>query len=822
MLLLLIFSKRLSWTSNIEEIGQSDGCAIEELVLDGNDLSDAGTVPLASLLRLSSKLLVLRLRNIGITDGGFSQIISAMVSNKSLALLDLRGNGLCTLENSKIAVDGLRRFNRVVQVLLELCHAQVLLAPQDWKVENGSSGLNHLPRCDKAMQGAQEFLPYCYEAKEPGRREENSDSAYAAALQDRLNKVRAEVELQAKVAQSLKRDLDEVESQAKQKHEELRELRHDWAKEQISREALLRETGETERSLAVRERRCAEMLAKHVAAELPGSRTVTGSDRNNDIAPVDVAEKRPKLPKRHGKNPGSTKALNQKISAYAKEGLWEEAINQLFSNKTVDVVSFNATIKACGKGTHWQLSTCLLKQMVVQEVSPDIISYNTTISACEKESQWHLALHFFEEMCSVRLTPDVITFSTVLRVCEWNRALFLLQQMLEESVQPNQLILGTAVHVCEKGSQWQEALNSLERLQEDSEAKLSAATFSAGMKAAKRGRQWQWAMHLLQMIPSQMEPRQVSSGFETVLDLCARAEQWSMVLEVFSSMSAINLRPSGEHLYSITRSCEKTGRWQLALHLLDKVWTAAQAETVDRLREAHHQSAIRRLAFFTLQCCESLGQDELVRQLKKRMKKAKIHPEKIQQAGSARSTSGSTARSTARSLDGPTAGSIGSIDGSPKSTPKLLTLASASDVSDVSQEVRQWLQDSVAVELSQRRHRFHCSIQGPVGPVGPSASKGASKGATGSASASEVLALLQRWGLWATQPGPGWRLELEVTRRDLALLRDLKRWRCVPGFGGPQVGSARKARTGAEKSETSRRLASLEEKRVELSAGLQE
>lgn len=131
------------------------------------------------------------------------------------------------------------------------------------------------------MQGAQEFLPYCYEAKE-GRREENSDSAYAAALQDRLNKVRAEVELQAKVAQSLKRELDEVESQAKQKHEELRELRHDWAKEQISREALLRETGETERSLALKERRCAETLAKHVAAELPGGarKARTGAEKS--------------------------------------------------------------------------------------------------------------------------------------------------------------------------------------------------------------------------------------------------------------------------------------------------------------------------------------------------------------------------------------------------------------------------------------------------------------------------------------------------------------------------------------------------------------
>ena len=84
-----------------------EGHTVEELVLDGggllggcmergNDLGDGGTVPLASLLRLSSKLRaggpgavfarafeVLRLRNIGISDGGLSQIISTLVSNKS-------------------------------------------------------------------------------------------------------------------------------------------------------------------------------------------------------------------------------------------------------------------------------------------------------------------------------------------------------------------------------------------------------------------------------------------------------------------------------------------------------------------------------------------------------------------------------------------------------------------------------------------------------------------------------------------------------------------------------------------------------------------
>eukprot|EP00931_Biecheleriopsis_adriatica_P093332 TRINITY_DN67075_c0_g1_i1.p2 TRINITY_DN67075_c0_g1~~TRINITY_DN67075_c0_g1_i1.p2 ORF type:complete len:315 (+),score=87.37 TRINITY_DN67075_c0_g1_i1:49-945(+) len=98
---------------------RGEGIAVEELVLDGNDLGDSSTVALASLLRLTSCLSVLRLRNIGVTDGGLSQILSGLVSNKSVALLDLRGNGLCTLEISKAATDGFRRFNKTAQILLE-------------------------------------------------------------------------------------------------------------------------------------------------------------------------------------------------------------------------------------------------------------------------------------------------------------------------------------------------------------------------------------------------------------------------------------------------------------------------------------------------------------------------------------------------------------------------------------------------------------------------------------------------------------------------------------------------------------------------------
>jgi len=97
---------------------RGDGEKIQELILDGNALEDIGMTPIASLLRLSKELQVLRLRNVGITERGISQVLSSLVGNKKIQLVDLRGNGLASTEVTKAAVDGVRRFNNFTQILL--------------------------------------------------------------------------------------------------------------------------------------------------------------------------------------------------------------------------------------------------------------------------------------------------------------------------------------------------------------------------------------------------------------------------------------------------------------------------------------------------------------------------------------------------------------------------------------------------------------------------------------------------------------------------------------------------------------------------------
>eukprot|EP00927_Polykrikos_kofoidii_P056784 TRINITY_DN50868_c0_g1_i1.p1 TRINITY_DN50868_c0_g1~~TRINITY_DN50868_c0_g1_i1.p1 ORF type:complete len:339 (+),score=70.34 TRINITY_DN50868_c0_g1_i1:75-1091(+) len=97
---------------------RGDGRRITHLVLDGNDLGDRAMGSMASFLRLSSHLEVLSMRNVGITEQGVSEIVSGLFRNKTLALLDLRDNGLSAPAVGQEVVTGVRRLNSSVAEIL--------------------------------------------------------------------------------------------------------------------------------------------------------------------------------------------------------------------------------------------------------------------------------------------------------------------------------------------------------------------------------------------------------------------------------------------------------------------------------------------------------------------------------------------------------------------------------------------------------------------------------------------------------------------------------------------------------------------------------
>ena len=60
-------------------------------------------------------------------------------------------------------------------------------------------------------------------------------------------------------------------------------------------------------------------------------------------------------------------------------------------------------------------SGTVLAEMRARGIEPNVISYNAAISACEKGSQWERALELLGEMRTRGVEPNVINYNTALR-----------------------------------------------------------------------------------------------------------------------------------------------------------------------------------------------------------------------------------------------------------------------------------------------------------------------------------------------------------------------------------------------------------------------
>jgi len=102
----------------LELENRAEGAKVSWLTLDGNELTDSGMGVLTSYLRLTKNLEGLRVRNVGITEQGVSELVAGLVTNRSLRLLDVRANGLANVDAAQSAIKGVQRFNSTCQILL--------------------------------------------------------------------------------------------------------------------------------------------------------------------------------------------------------------------------------------------------------------------------------------------------------------------------------------------------------------------------------------------------------------------------------------------------------------------------------------------------------------------------------------------------------------------------------------------------------------------------------------------------------------------------------------------------------------------------------
>ena len=142
--------------------------------------------------------------------------------------------------------------------------------------------------------------------------------------------------------------------------------------------------------------------------------------------------------------------------------------------------------------------------------------FNASISACEKGGEWQMALYLLSQMPEAGVVPDQISFHAGISACEkggeWQMALQLLSQMPAASVVPDQLSFNAGICACKKGGEWQMALHLLSHMPAAG-VEPSEISFSACIKSCGTARIWELALYLFASIrENQLQPGVASYG----------------------------------------------------------------------------------------------------------------------------------------------------------------------------------------------------------------------------------------------------------------------------------------------------------------------
>ena len=198
---------------------------------------------------------------------------------------------------------------------------------------------------------------------------------------------------------------------------------------------------------------------------------------------------------------------NSAMNACLRGTQWQIALdifNTMFESETFTETSFNAAISACAQGSNWQVAMNLLHLLYIRGVVPSVVSYSAAITSC---GEWGRALELMEEMRRNEVLPNVVTYNSIINVCEkglqWQLALQIFSEVKEknEKISVDLILYSSVISACGTASAWLIALHlfhesqALDEKMMDAEA-MEVATVAA-ITACERGCQWQFALQLL-------------------------------------------------------------------------------------------------------------------------------------------------------------------------------------------------------------------------------------------------------------------------------------------------------------------------------------
>ncbi|CAE8626802.1 unnamed protein product [Polarella glacialis] len=196
-------------------------------------------------------------------------------------------------------------------------------------------------------------------------------------------------------------------------------------------------------------------------------------------------------------------------------------------------------------------------------------------------------------MPEAKVVPNEITYSAAISACEkggqWQQALNLLSLMPEARVVPNEITYNAAISACEKGGQWQLALNLLS-LMPEAKVVPDEISYNAAISACEKGGQWQLALNLLSLMPdARVGPNEIT--YNAAISACEEASQWQLALNLLSLMPEARVVPNEITYNAAINVCERSQQLERGLQLL---WESK--ERVDSLSVAYFPWALARLS----------------------------------------------------------------------------------------------------------------------------------------------------------------------------------------------------------------------------------
>ena len=269
------------------------------------------------------------------------------------------------------------------------------------------------------------------------------------------------------------------------------------------------------------------------------------------------------------------------VRACSEHAVWQVAIEFVMSPsgiKAINEVSFHIALEACSQNCNWEQSIGLLQCMQRATLQVSAVPYAAAIRACGFGGQWQIVLALLESMRNSKLALDEATRSCVINAfaCggHWELALDFFKSSLKGSREgadmcTRDLVSYTAaIAACERGSQWQRALELLETFESFKETP-DTVMFNAAISAAQSGARWEVSLSQLGRMQT-LTVRVDAVTQNTVLSACEVVSFWQLAVGIFREACTQNLQLGEVGHNALTSSLEKSMKWLITLLCLEE------------------------------------------------------------------------------------------------------------------------------------------------------------------------------------------------------------------------------------------------------------